>query len=181
MWLREVLSSCAHENTEISNSLGCKDTEHLGDTEERKKKIQERDELKKAVKNGKRSVKKQKKEITKMAEASMGNDWTKKVLDQSMFDAEDTGGIDDQLAAVTHGLVTGDEFKRRKAALEDAEIEQAAEAEKAEKEAEEDRARTQREEILRRQKEKEQDKKDKKRKRKEQASKLSFNDDDEFT
>ena len=40
MWLREVLSSCAHENTEISNSLGCKDTEHLGDTEERKKKIQ---------------------------------------------------------------------------------------------------------------------------------------------
>jgi hypothetical protein len=143
------------------------------DTPERKAIMEERERLKTELLSAQQAKKLEKAELTELAEASMGAGWTQKILEgDARYDKEDKDTPDDQLAAVTHGLVSGDEFKRRKA-----EIEAAAEKAKLDAEEAETAAAAEQERAAAEQKEKK--KATKTRKRKAQISLLSFGAEDE--
>ena len=149
-------------------------------TEEGKAIMAERERLKKELVSAQQAKKVEESEIKELAEASLGASWTEKVLEgDSRYDKEDKDTPDDRLAAVTHGLVSGDEFKRRKAEIEAADEKAKADAVAAQKAADEERQRLAAEAEAQILADKEKAKATKKRKREKQVSLLSFGDEDE--
>ena len=92
--------------------------EGRGTFEESEKNVAERAEVERQLKQARKDTKADKQAIKQLAQDSLSASWTQGVLDGDAKYVKGEDGIESKLAAETIGLVTADQFREKKKALE---------------------------------------------------------------